>query len=587
MDMYKYFGSPKNCVLTFDGLLLDKTKKYNLKGCIKFIIEKYKIDNFNIVEKSMIDDVLNIPNDIIPYNNFSLNYFSDFRNLLNKNVHLEWVIEWMINSIKLIENSGKFYFITKEKKEIQKDNNIIISEQWLIRNKSDIMNSLKVNCGIINTAHDRVFYNEYLLMDDKEKKKYKNDIRKDKFVYDKLDDSKTGFLKDHIMNRTIDSYNSMDYYPKLRDQNIKLIDTFNTFCNFPFDNDNKYNDFDFINSRLYNHLKTDFFNNDQDEFNHFLDHIADIIQDPANIKGSSHLFYSKQGTGKGMLLYFMERLLGVNNTLTVLNIDNYFDSNFNSQNTNKLLKVFEEVSEKGSGYKNHNRLKAEITSKIERIEPKGIDAYNNRHCARYWFFTNNESALFIEADDRRNTLHKVSSEHSNNYEYFKPIWQDIDNDDFMRSSFLFFKNRKYEYKNVINSYLTDYKRDQKLSNINSIYKFTLNFIQDNFNKIVNEDYYISIDDLKNKYNLYCQDNNIKSNISTLNKYLEKVNIIRKQKQINNKKKYYYLFNTYDLQNKFIEMFKDTEFLLKFNDNDFRCDKNNIVSFNSYESNFLD
>ena len=74
----------------------------------------------------MNDDILNIPDTIIPYNNFSLNYFSDFRNLLNKHVHLEWVHEWMNNSIKLIENSGKCYFITKEKKEIQKDNNIII-----------------------------------------------------------------------------------------------------------------------------------------------------------------------------------------------------------------------------------------------------------------------------------------------------------------------------------------------------------------------------------------------------------------------------------------------------------------------------
>ena len=195
-----------------------------------------------------------------------------------------------------------------------------------------------------------------------------------------------------------------------------------------------------------------------------------------------------------------------------------------AENENKSIRI-EEVSEKGNAYKNHNRLKAEITSKIERIEPKGIDAYNNRHCARYWFFSNNENCLFVESDDRRNSLHKVSSTHANNYEYFRPIWQDIDNDDFLYSSFVFFKNRKYEYKNVINSYLTDYKRDQKLANINSVYKFSLDFIQNNFNKIVNENYFISVDDLKNKYNLYCQDNNIKSNISTLNKYLEKINII--------------------------------------------------------------
>jgi hypothetical protein len=44
----------------------------------------------------------------------------------------------------------------------------------------------------------------------------------------------------------------------------------------------------------------------------------------------------------------MSKLLGVSNIISIINTDTYFDKNFNSDISNKLLKVFEEVSEKGS-----------------------------------------------------------------------------------------------------------------------------------------------------------------------------------------------------------------------------------------------
>ena len=60
------------------------------------------------------------------------------------------------------------------------------------------------------------------------------------------------------------------------------------------------------------------FSKDEGELNHFLDHMADSVQDPAHIKGTSHLFYSQQGTGKGLLAAFMCKLIGNSNVAMII-----------------------------------------------------------------------------------------------------------------------------------------------------------------------------------------------------------------------------------------------------------------------------
>ena len=106
-----------------------------------------------------------------------------------------------------------------------------------------------------------------------------------------------------------------------------------------------------------------------------------------------------------------------------------------------------------------------LRSETERIEPKGIDPYYNRHCARFWYFTNNENSLYIENDDRRHTLHKISTKHRQNFEYFKPIWEEIKDVEFLKNAFEYFATREYDEKNVMKSYTTQYKKEQKDANL--------------------------------------------------------------------------------------------------------------------------
>jgi hypothetical protein len=584
MCVHEFFGSNGNAVLCFDGIMLPKGIEYNIEGCIKRLFDYFGID-MKIKIKPM-DEHLDLTNcDIKPFEYPRLEFFSDFRTLVKKQtVYEECVSEWITNAFQIIENNGKVYYLTKSKKvEVFADKTTEIRDIWTPIKPDDIEKSLKVKCNIINMLQDFEFTKKYKAMSAKEKKELdytREEITQltQPYLYTTLGVSilrlGEGYLSHITENRAIESYNETDFFPYLRAKGEPpLVDTFNLFTGFPLDNITVENTSDelFTNSKFYNHLKTDFFSGNVGELNHFLDHIADIIQDPAQIKGTSHLFYSPQGCGKGLLYKFMAKILGIANSITITNTDVYFDNNFNSDVSNKILKVFEEVSEKGSAFKNHNRLKGEQTSENERLEPKGIDAYYNRHCARFWYFTNNENSLFIENDDRRHTLHRVKNTHANNYEYFKPMWDDMKNTTYLKSAFDFFANRVYTEKNVMNAYTTDYKKEQKNANLSNGVKFIIKMIEDEY-KLEDVDHKVQSLVIKDKYKLYCEDQGIKYQFKALNTQIKKIgikepkrsSIVTDEDDDHTKRMYCYVFNSQKIQNDMSDFLKDPDYKFDFN-----------------------
>ena len=584
-EMYKFFGTPKNAVLCFDGIMLRNDKEYDMLECEQHIIKKFDMPLFKLSQKPM-NEGIDMSKYIIPkYEYFRLDYYADFRNLIKQDeIYDEWLEEWVNNSLKLIENDGKQYFITRNKRVVVfSDKTKEIRDEWKPIKTEEIEKSLKVKIKTKNKYYDYHFHQKYKQMKKKEKDALnlsKEEINKliNWYSYTTLGNDSTklgdGYLSYLIEEREIDSYNSTDFYPLLqRLEKVPLEDTFNLFTKFPFENEKIKQQINFEDSLLCKHLREDFFNSDEKELNHFLDHIADTIQDPARIKGTSHLFYSPQGCGKGLLFKFMSKILGISNVISIINTDTYFDKNFNSDIGNKLLKVFEEVSEKGSAFKNHNRLKGEQTSETERIEPKGIDPYYNRHCARFWYFTNNENSLYIENDDRRHTLHRISAKHQNNYDYFKPIWEEIKDVEFLKNAFEYFATREYDEKNVMNAYTTNYKKEQKDANLPNGIKFILDFVNKELGEIKDKDIKITSETLKDKYRLYCADIGMKYHINTLNTQIRKIGILEPT-QLNfkyddgkTKKKYCYKINTWKLQEEMRRFLQDDKYMLNKNMDD--------------------
>jgi hypothetical protein len=523
MDFYKCLGSPKDCVLCFDGIMYDKNKKINLQKINKFISEKYNFKYFEILKKDMNEGIDLSEEFIYKYKYPRLQYFSDIDNLINNDIYVEHIEEWIQNSIRYLNDSGSTYTIVKNKKNGE-DN-----WEFCPFNKFEKSMNSSYNCKVINMDYNKDKNIPYLL-------------------YDSMGFKKKGALGDFTKNNKIKTYYGVDFRPYLlRDKNpLEKKKIFNYFSGYKYDSVDIYN-YDtekFINSAWNSHILNEFCNGNKDEYNNLMDTLTDILIDPMNLSGIAHLFFSGQGTGKTLFSRFLTEIYGEKNVVTIDDPSGYFQCRFNSDSCNKVIKLFEEMQEKGTGHQFHNRLKAEITCKNERVEKKGIDAQYVTNCARYMFFTNNPNSLYIEADDRRYVMHKISNKYKNNRKYFSPIYEEFKDKDFFKSAFAYLVQRQYSKENL-DAYMTDYKIDQKIQNLNNGLSFIIDYVteyDENIDEFKNENHNILVKDLKDAYNIYCTDNGIRYHYNTLTTQLKIINLCSKRKKIKNKLETVFIIN---------------------------------------------
>ena len=573
--MLNFFGNNINAVLCFDGIMLpsDTTSAYDIKGCEDAIFNELNI-KMDLVLKPF-DDFFDLSQygKLPKFEQIQLDFYADFRNIVGKNIYQDAIEEWKNNSLVLIENGGKSFFLTKNTYTdgLTGDSSIYYKQV----KEEDIKSNLKVKCNIINPKFDSREWNKLIQkftsseintflasLSTEEKKLYQ------KFNYEFIGQGTKkclGYLQEEIQNRNINSFNSIQFAPFLkRKGEPNLHDSFNTFTGFPLERIILGKPIDFTTSRFYKHLKEELMDNNEDEFNHFLDHIADIIQDPINIKTNGHLFYTKQGMGKGMLGEFSSRLFGVDHVISFENTEAYFGK-FNSDQSNKLLKIFEEVSQKGVAFNNHDRLKGDQSKTSERIEPKGIDPYYIKHCARFWYFSNNENALYIEGDDRRFTCHKANNRYANDISYFKGIWKEVKDINFCKNAFEFFATRKYELKNVYCCFETKFKKQQKELNLPNGIKFIKEIVEDNFNGILMKNGKIKSKFLGAYFKEYCFTGGFKFNLNSFKTQLKKIGIESKTMRYDGSTAKCYCLNIEKLQINFSEYLKDTNFTFDYNE----------------------
>jgi hypothetical protein len=580
MAMYEYFGKPTDAVLCYDGIMLRKgedASQYDLQGCQEFVKERIGI---NIkLEQKPFKNAMTLPEKIKKMEYERLEYFTDFKHFVGQEVHLEVIEEWRKKCLILIENNGRPYFLVKSLKQHRLDcsrlENII---KWEKRHIEEVCKGLQISCDVINPYYDYDFTKNYHSMTPKERKLLnisKRELKKmiSKYIFESLGVSirkADGYMTHLLEHRKIESYVDVEFYPYFKEK-PPPSDNFNMFTGFPLQySEEDAGDWVFENSMIYKHMNNDFFRNNEKESNHFHDFVADTIQDPARIKGVSHIFYSKQGCGKGVMYYFLSKLLGTDNTLEITNAEKYFTSSFNVENGNKLLKVFEELGDKGAAHKHHNRMKAEITNPTERIEPKGIDATTFRNCARIIMFSNYEDNNFIPPDCRRHTLHHCSDEHQDDKIYFAKMIKEIEDPKFMKCAFNWYSTRKYEEQNVRTAFITDYKKQQKLINLPHGIKFILELVEKKFKKIEDKDVVYTTQTMIAEYNMYCTENGTRYNKTSLYTQLRKINLEPKQHRITKKdgtksRKYCFIINTSRLQEDMRRYFNDKNYNLKVDD----------------------
>jgi hypothetical protein len=481
IQMYEFFKKQKSAVLCYDGIMLKNNNdvKYDdakLRKCEAHILKNMGLKIILVIKP--FDDKFNDSEFIKmkKYKEMSLGIYSDYKNLSGKNVELEHIQEYAKNVFLYSEQGGHGFFFTKNleidiKTKRSKIFYVSVSEEILL-------NNLNRNCNVINPRYDPKFKIDTTIGS-------KYDIRSKKYLYTnigKKNGNSESFLSDCIKNMSnpdndelkssIRSYEKVEFYPYLKRLGVPdMQGCFNLFTGFPLDDEkiddnSKYKNFNFEDSFFYNHLKLYICNNDKGELKHLLDTWADKIQNPAFARANAHLFYGLPGSGKSLIGIFLKNLIGIDYTVTYTNISRAFDR-FNGISIHKLVKNFEEIGDKNGKFnketfENADVLKGMITAETEFKEDKHKNSYATLHCALYNFFTNHESGLKIENGCRRYTLHKINGIMAKNKKYFKPIWAEIEDKNFMKMAFEYFATKVYEERDIQECYNTTYKKDQQI-----------------------------------------------------------------------------------------------------------------------------
>ncbi|ALT76991.1 primase-helicase family protein [Paucibacter sp. KCTC 42545] len=148
------------------------------------------------------------------------------------------------------------------------------------------------------------------------------------------------------------------------------------------------------------HMQDNLCNGNTLHYEYLLNWLAHLVQHPSKRPMTAVSIIGGQGTGKGIFIDFISRMLGGRrncNTTT----SPQDTKNFNTAIAGKLFVVFDEATFSGD-HQQSDFMKKLVTEPYVRIEPKGIDAYEVENYVRCFITSNNmESAVPATIGARR------------------------------------------------------------------------------------------------------------------------------------------------------------------------------------------
>lgn len=153
-------------------------------------------------------------------------------------------------------------------------------------------------------------------------------------------------------------------------------------------------------SPMMTHIRDNLCNGNAAYFEYLIRWLAHLVQYPSKRPLTGIAIIGDQGTGKGIFIDFIARMLGgrrnCNTTTSAKDT-----KSFNTAVGSKLLVVFDEATFSGD-HEQSDFMKKLVTEPYVRIEPKGIDAYEVENYARCFITSNNmESAVPADIGARR------------------------------------------------------------------------------------------------------------------------------------------------------------------------------------------
>lgn len=160
------------------------------------------------------------------------------------------------------------------------------------------------------------------------------------------------------------------------------------------------------------------------EYEWVIDWLADLVQNPADSKGTAIVMRGGEGTGKGTLANTIGDLFG-SHYMHLID-DAHLTSNFNAFMMDALLVFADEITW-GGNKKTSGKLKGLVTEKFLIGERKGVDAQSFRNLTHLMIASNSDWVIPAGADSRRWYVADVSDMYKGNTAYFNALDREIKN----------------------------------------------------------------------------------------------------------------------------------------------------------------
>ena len=412
---------------------------------------------------------------------------------------------------KIIE---KYKKLEREKKEEESENKE--QENYSLKKKEfeeDNFKIVKKNCYYIFNKYKNIYESK----SEKELKEMYRHFSYEGYINDKLVDK--SFINKWINDKNIKNYIDADIFPN---DNLCPKDYFNNWTGFAVENfsdegikSENDDDLDFI----LNHIKI-LCNNNIDVYNYFIKWLSHLFQYPEEKIGIMILFISREGTGKGLFISLIKKMLGSDKVLISNNCKEEVFGKFNDLMNNKILVDLEELHFLDS-CATTDLLKGYITEDTISIQEKGKKIFKVNSYHRFIATSNNDIPINTGDEDRRKLIIECSNELIKNTEYFEKLVNIIEDKSSQKKFYNFLKNQE-----IKNFYSCDSKNIPKTEYHEDLKEYFTDTIKDFYNDLILDLYDTKEDNIYNnvlyqKYNVYCDNNGI--NKITNKKFILKFN----------------------------------------------------------------
>jgi hypothetical protein len=177
----------------------------------------------------------------------------------------------------------------------------------------------------------------------------------------------------------------------------------------------------------------------QDVNDYFLKWIAHMIQHPEQKPATAPIFLSRQGGGKGTLVYFLEKLIGVNKVLHSSNPGRELWGQFNQSLESAFLIHIDELHLQQTS-SNIGQFQALVSEPTLMINGKGMNPHRINSYHRFIVTTDQNIPIPVRQDERRFVIIRSSDDLVGNKEYFAQLRAKIDCVEVMKYCYDYFKN---------------------------------------------------------------------------------------------------------------------------------------------------